>query len=213
LFKKKEEFLANYPDQNILEKSLAAHINRIVDRFVATGSVEKGKSSGRPKVMEDVVENIQEHPLQDWLFRLVYLAVRHKIVKKNLHFLPYKVTTVQELLPNDPESRINYCNWFQNNLNNDRLLDLSFFSDEAWCHVSGYVNSQNVRYWSSENPHVFVEAPLHPMKVGVWIAVSRRRLIGPIFFHQTINAERYRELILNEFINQLDDEELQYGYF
>ncbi|CAH1379308.1 unnamed protein product [Tenebrio molitor] len=51
------------------------------------------------------------------------------------------------------------------------------------------------------------------MKVGVWIAVSRRRLIGPIFFHQTINAERYRELILNEFINQLDDEELQYGYF
>jgi hypothetical protein len=62
----KEEFLANYPDQNILEKSLAAHINRIVDRFVATGSVEKGKSSGRPKVMEDVVENIrdtlEEHP-------------------------------------------------------------------------------------------------------------------------------------------------------
>jgi hypothetical protein len=60
---------------------------------------------------------------------------------------------------------------------------------------------------------VFVEAPLHPMKVGVWIADLRRRLIGPIFFHQTINAERYRELILNEFINQLDDEELQYGYF
>jgi hypothetical protein len=60
---------------------------------------------------------------------------------------------------------------------------------------------------------VFVEAPLHPMKVGVWIAVSRRRLIGPIFFHQTINGERYRELILNEFINQLNDEELQYGYF
>ncbi|KAJ3632041.1 hypothetical protein MTP99_013138 [Tenebrio molitor] len=74
----KEEFLANYPDQNILKKSLAAHINRIVDRFVATGSVEKGKSSGRPKVMEDVVENIrdtlEEHPLQDWLFRLVYLG-------------------------------------------------------------------------------------------------------------------------------------------
>jgi hypothetical protein len=39
------------------------------------------------------------------------------------------------------------------------------------------------------------------------------KLIGPIFFHQTINAERYRELVLNEFINQLDDEELQYGYF
>jgi hypothetical protein len=49
----KEEFLTNYPDQNVLEKSLAAHIHRIVNCFVTTGSVEKGKSSGRPKVMED----------------------------------------------------------------------------------------------------------------------------------------------------------------
>jgi NADH:ubiquinone oxidoreductase subunit len=54
---------------------------------------------------------------------------------------------------------------------------------------------------------------LHPVKVGVWIAVSRRRLIGPIFFHETINATRYREQILEIFINQLDDEELQNGYF
>jgi hypothetical protein len=79
--------------------------------------------------------------------------------------------------------------------------------------VLGYVNSQNVRFWSSDNPHVFVEAPLHPMKVGVWIVVSRRRLISRVFFPQTINAERHRELILDEFINQLDDEELHHGYF
>jgi hypothetical protein len=58
-----------------------------------------------------------------------------------------------------------------------------------------------------------VETRLHPVKVGVWIAVSRRRLIGPIFFHETINATRYREQILEIFINQLDDEELQNGYF
>jgi hypothetical protein len=46
-----------YLDQNVLEKSLAAHIHRIVNHFVTTGSVEKGKSLGRPKVMENVVEN------------------------------------------------------------------------------------------------------------------------------------------------------------
>jgi hypothetical protein len=101
--------------------------------------------------MEDVVENIRDTLEEHARTSLTRLALQtgvsrctcHKIVKKNLHFHPYKVTTVQELLPNNPESRINY--WFQNNLNNDRLLDLSFFSDEAWCHV---------RYWSSENPHV-----------------------------------------------------------
>jgi hypothetical protein len=37
------EFLANYLDQDVLEKSLAAHIHRIINRFVTTGSVEKGR--------------------------------------------------------------------------------------------------------------------------------------------------------------------------
>jgi hypothetical protein len=38
-------------------------------------------------------------------------------------------------------------------------------------------------------------------------------VIGPIFFHDTINGTRYREQILEVFMNQLDDEELQFGYY
>jgi hypothetical protein len=34
-----------------------------------------------------------------------------------------------------------------------------------------------------------------------------------IFFHENINATKDREQILEIFINQLDDEELQNGYF
>jgi hypothetical protein len=60
-------------------------------------------------------------------------------------------------------------------MNDNRTLDLSFFSDEAWFHLSGYGNSQNCRIWSTEDPHVFQETPLHPIKVGVWLPVSRRR--------------------------------------
>jgi hypothetical protein len=78
----KEEFLANYPDQNILEKSLAAHIHRIVDRFVATGSVEKGKSSGRPKVMEDVVENIRDTLEEDPRTSLTRLALQTGVLSR-----------------------------------------------------------------------------------------------------------------------------------
>jgi hypothetical protein len=37
--------------------------------------------------------------------------------------------------------------------------------------------AQNYRILSSENPQAFVETRLHPTKVGVWIAASRRRLI------------------------------------
>src|SRR5699024_11571821 len=103
----------------------------------------------------------------------VPMTTCHTIVKKRLHMHLYKITTVQELSPVDFRRRMEYCNWFLNNLDDNRLLDLSFFSDEAWFHLSGYVNSQNYRIWSTENPHAFIQTPLHPQKVGVWLAVSR----------------------------------------
>jgi hypothetical protein len=55
--------------------------------------------------------------------------------------------------------------------------------------------------------------PLHSEKVGVWCARSPRRIIGPIFFHETVNSDRYVNNILNPFFNQLTAEERQYGYF
>lgn len=125
---------------------------------------------------------------------------------------PYKVSVLQHLRPNHFEQRLNYCNWF-NEILQEEDLNRTFFSDEAWIHLSGYINSQNYRTWSTENPHVFVENTLHPIKVGIWVAMSKRRIIEPIFFHDTINAVRYREQILEPFINSLHEDELTLGYF
>jgi hypothetical protein len=103
----KEEFSTNYPNQNVLEKSVAAHIHRIVNRFDTVGSVEKKKSADRPKVIEDIVENIRNHLEEHPRTSLTRLSLQtgvprstcHKIVRKNFHLHPYKVSTVQELLP------------------------------------------------------------------------------------------------------------------
>jgi len=46
----------------------------------------------------------------------------------------------------------------------------------------------------------------------VWCAISRRHIIGPIFFHESFNTARYLE-IFNEFVEQLDDDELRNDYF
>ena len=67
--------------------------------------------------------------------------------------------------------------------------------------------------WSSENPHKFVEKPLHSIKVGVWCAMSRRRIIGPIFFTQTITAERYCNELFCSFVDELSEEEKLTAYF
>jgi len=55
--------------------------------------------------------------------------------------------------------------------------------------------SQNYRTWRTENPHNYTETPLHPQKIGVWCAISRRQTIGPLFFDTSINAAGYQELI------------------
>ena len=34
--------------------------------------------------------------------------------------------------------------------------------------LNGYVNKQNCRIWSDDNPQVYVETPLHPEKLTVW---------------------------------------------
>ncbi|GFX30203.1 uncharacterized protein TNCV_1963101 [Trichonephila clavipes] len=44
------------------------------------------------------------------------------------------------------------------------------FHDEAYIWLNGYVNKQNCRIWSEDNPQVYVETPLHPEELTVWCA-------------------------------------------
>ncbi|KAJ3663138.1 hypothetical protein Zmor_007447 [Zophobas morio] len=217
-----DQFTEAFPDANVGYQTFANHKGVLVHRFETKNCICKGKTCGRKTVLtEEVTEDIQHRLEQSPNKSIRKLSAQtglsvgscHKALHKVLHMHLYKVSVVHELLPPDFERRINYCQWFNNNLNDDALLDLTFFTDEAWFHLSGYVNSQNYRTWATENPHIFVETSLHPIKVGVWVAISRRRIIGPIFFHDTVNADRYRTNILLPFFEQLHDDECQYGYF
>ena len=43
-------------DLIIQERSVEVHVTDVINRFVRTGSVNKGKSRGRPSVSEEVVK-------------------------------------------------------------------------------------------------------------------------------------------------------------
>ena len=66
---------------------------------------------------------------------------------KKLHLRAYHVRCVQERKEPDKEKRLVYCRWFRSFVDDHGIaeLDRVFFSDEAWFHLSGYVNSQNSR--------------------------------------------------------------------
>jgi hypothetical protein len=76
-------------------------------------------------------------------------AGRARTATKLLHICPNKITVVPEIKPIGYEKRVRFCNWFTNHVR-DRLLDakLTFCTHEANFTPSGYVNSQNNRYWS-----------------------------------------------------------------
>jgi hypothetical protein len=88
---------------------------------------------------------------------------------------PYKITVVHELKQPDFAARIHICNWLLQNVH-DGILDpqLLFMTNEAWFHVCGHVNAQNVRICSDDNPHAIHQVPLRSEKVGVWCALSLR---------------------------------------
>ncbi|GFV77292.1 transposable element Tc3 transposase [Trichonephila clavipes] len=88
-------------------------------------------------------------------------------------------------------------------------------NDEAHFWLNGYVNKQNCRIWSEANPQVYVETPLHPEKLTVWCALWADGIIGPYFFKNdeghnvTANGDRYRAMITNFFIPELNNHDVQ----
>jgi hypothetical protein len=75
------------------------------------------------------------------------------------------------------------------------LGECLFFPDEAWFHLNGYVNSQNSRFWSSENPHLFQKFHYTPRKLAVGVRYLVNGLC-PIFSSETVTAEKYQETIM-----------------
>ncbi|GFV48340.1 uncharacterized protein TNCV_2479051 [Trichonephila clavipes] len=121
---------------------------------------------------------------------------------------------------NDHQARRRFVEWAQNEIAvvpdfHKRIL----FSDEAHFWLNGYVNKQNCRIWSEANPQVYVETPLHPEKLIVWCALWAGGIIDPCFFKNdeghnvTVNGDRYRAMITNFFIPELNNHDVQELWF
>ncbi|GFT78225.1 putative DD41D transposase [Trichonephila clavipes] len=147
-------------------------------------------------------------------------------------FGPYQITeakptdryTVEKfglaIHQNDHLARRRFLIWAQNEIAivpdfHRRIL----FSDEALFWLNGYVNKQNCRIWNEANPQVYVETPLHPEKLTVWCALWAGGIIGPYFFKNveghnvTVNGDRYRNMITNFFIPELNNHNVQELWF
>ncbi|GFU48642.1 uncharacterized protein TNCV_1440101 [Trichonephila clavipes] len=121
---------------------------------------------------------------------------------------------------NDHQARRRFVEWAQNEIVvvpdfHKQIL----FSDEAHFWLNGYIKKQNCRIWSEANSQVYVETPLHPEKLTVWCALWAGGIIDPYFFKNdeghdvTVNGDRYRAMITNFFIPELNNHDVQELWF
>ena len=106
---------------------------------------------------------------------------RHRrIMRKDLGLHAFKIRLTQELKPLYHLKRRKFSNWSLAKLEeNEEFHRKIIFSDEAHFWLNGFVNKQNMCYWSAKNQNVLHETPLHPQKVSVWCGFHAGGVIGP----------------------------------
>ena len=82
-------------------------------------------------------------------------------------------------------------------------LEYIWFTDEAYFHLTGDINRQNVRFWGTQHSHQIHESTLHAQKVLVCCAVSAQGLIGSFMFNDSVTGENYVMMLDSFFLPQL----------
>ena len=189
-----------------------------IKNFETHGNVEAPRSG--PAVTVRTEENIaradeivKENPNISVAQLAQRLGVSKKtanvILKKDLNLFAYKIQLLQHFPPNTEVKRLAFANKIADMIDNDEIDPRKiWFTDEAHFYLDGYINRQNYRIWGSENPQMFRVKPLHPQKVTAWIGISYDGYCGPYFFDETINSERYVELLKNKVIPAIAGENM-----
>lgn len=207
-------YIARKEWQKEMEKPAPAEstFRLIFQKFNETGSVLDKQRSGRPSLAEGDVDRIrdcfEETPkcsIRDAAksLELPYETIR-RTLKYTIGMKTFKTTRVHQLLPDDYEPRLSYCQQMKNLFDADpSFLKNLCFSDEAVFHLNGKVNTHNSVIWAYENPFSYEELPLKNPGLTVWAAMFEDKLIGPYFFESTVTKESYLHMLQNYLVPQL----------
>lgn len=200
------------------EQLIRITINRFRTTHTLVDNVhpQRRRTVRTEEVIAAVEQSVEEDPNESIRRRAQQLVLSPstlwKILRKDLGLRAYKIQLVQELKPRDHQMRRTFGEWAENKIRLDPYFHQKIlFSDEAHFWLNGYVNKQNCRIWSDENPEAFIEKPLHPEKLTVWCTLWAGGIIGPYFFKDndgqnvTVNGDRYRSMITNFFVPQLNN--------
>lgn len=174
----------------------------IHQRLRETGSfVVARPNAGRPREHveeeEQILQYFDEHPNASCRSAAAVLGIPNHVRvwtalnDNNRH--PFRFQKVQALIPNDYQPRIQFSNWYLDQLRHARNFSSKIlFTDEAQFTREGIFNSHNMHCWAEVNPHVTRERGYqHRFSVNVWAGILGNRLIGPHIFPGPLNGDMY----------------------
>jgi len=182
-------------------------IQNLIRKFRNTGSVADQKRCGRPRSViteqstEEVALFFMETPTSTIrpsasVLQMSRSSLHRTLRALNLH--PYRPTLLQALNEDDFDRRLQFCEVFLSQLDDDiGLVDKIIWTDEASFKLNGIVNRHNCVYWSRDNPHQKMEHVLNLPGLTVFGGISSAGLLGPFFFDGTVNGDRYLQLLDN----------------
>ncbi|CAF1374950.1 unnamed protein product [Rotaria sordida] len=124
---------------------------------------------------------------------------------QDLNLKSYKPRLLQALNEDDPDRRMEFCEWILDSTQEDpTLLDRILWTDEAIFQVNGRVNRHNCVYWSDTNLHLIIEQELNVPQVIVCGGIGSNGVVGPYFFEGNVTSEKYLQMLEDNMIPQLE---------
>ncbi len=207
-----EAFQQEFPDAEIPARQT---IYRLAKKFDQTGSVEDARGRGRRQSvntdenMQLVSQNYRLNPQTSQRQAARELDISRSTLQrimKDLNLKPYRPKLLQALNEDDPDRRMEFCEWILDAIEEEpTLLDRILWTDEAIFQINGRVNRHNCVYWSDINPHVIIEQELNVPRVVVWGGIWSNGVVGPYFFEGNVTSESYLQMLKNNIIPELEE--------
>ena len=207
----RREYITHFKITNKHKVPRADKFKRIVDRFDQTGGVtllcREPIFLGRTKENIDKVEAFFEEDQQ----RSIRQATRElnlafgtiwNILRKDLHWKPYRFKRVQKLSPKNKESRVTFCNWVL--AKEEGWERRIIFSDEKFFVLHQAPNRQNDRCWAPWDPQEETECNMRfDSKVMVWLALVNNSVLQIRWMDEphrpcTVTEESYLHMLQRE---------------
>ncbi|CAF3931381.1 unnamed protein product [Rotaria sp. Silwood1] len=203
-------FRNEFPDEKVPTRQT---MSRLAKKFDETGSIEDEPRSGRPITIRTgenrqlVSQTFLLNPRTSQKRASDDLHISRTSLQrlmKDLNLRAYKPRLLQALNEDDPDRRVEFCEWILDSTQDDQtLLDQILWTDETTFKTNGHVNRHNCVYWSDTNPHFIIEQELNVPQVIVWGGIWSNGVIGPFFFEGNVTSEKYLQMLKNNIIPQL----------